>query len=153
MNKSCIFRITLCCLAVASPGQAQSQLEGTLFTGPEERELLDYLREEFVRNSANAGFNIEEAIPEIPEQEPVQAASVEHSFGGIMTRRDGMRSIWLDGRLRAEADLPAGFTIVEVDGVLSLRVARAGGAVILKPGQTLDMGTGVVVENFERNQT
>jgi hypothetical protein len=122
-----------------------------LFTQPEEREYLDYLREELLRTQAEAGFDIEEAaIPEIPDATPIEEAGpVEVSFGGIMTRRDGSRRIWLDGKLLEESALPSGVSVGDSSS-LTLRVTQGNTVFLLRPGQTVDLTTGTVMENFQR---
>lgn len=136
-----------------SPG-AHAQLEGTLFTQPEERAYLDYLRDEFLRNNAERGFDIEEAaIPVIPTDEvAAPAGPIEFSFGGIMTRRDGSRSLWLNGAVLAERDLPAGMSLVGADRGTSLRIAHEGRTYVLRPGQTVDLVAGKVMESYQRTQ-
>lgn len=131
--------------------QACAQLTGTLFTQPEEREYLDYLREEFLRNNQEAGFDIEEVIPVVPdEQAPVETGPQEFTFGGLMTRRDGGRSVWLNGRLLAENELPAGISLMNADPSASLRIAQDGKTFMLRPGQTVTLATGVIIENYQR---
>jgi hypothetical protein len=131
---------------------ARAQLEGTLFTEPEERAYLDYLRGEFLRNNAEGDFDIEEAdIPEIPEAVVATAETgpVEYSFGGAMARRDGVR-IWLNGNLLAESELPEGFRLIESGSNIALQIAQDGKTFVLLPGQTVDVTAGTVVENFQR---
>ena len=61
-------RLAFCCALALPATDARAQLEGTLFTKPEERAYLDYLRAELLRNNAEDEFNIEEAdIPEVPD--------------------------------------------------------------------------------------
>lgn len=140
-----------CVLAMTAAG-AQAQLVGTLFTQPEEREYLDYLREEFLRNNAAEGFDIEEtAIPEIPVAEATEPSGpTELSFGGIMTRRDASRSVWLNGRLLEESELPDGISLMNGERTASLLIAYEGDTYVLRPGQTVDLTTGNVLENFQR---
>lgn len=145
-------RLTACCFALLLAANARAQLEGTLFTEPEEREYLDFLREEFLRNNAAADFNIEEAdIPDIPQAVAAaeEAGPIEYSFGGAMARRDGVR-IWLNGNLLAASELPDGFSLLESGNTMSLRIVHEGKTFLLLPGQTVDVTAGTVVENFQR---
>jgi len=131
---------------------ARAQLEGTLFTEPEEREYLDYLRNEFMRNNAANVFDVQEVeIPDIPDATATQTETgpVEYSFGGAMTGREGIR-VWLNGRLLAESELPEGFSVVQSSRNVSLRIVNNGKTYLLLPGQTVDVTTGNVVENFQR---
>jgi hypothetical protein len=146
--------LLFCSFLVLLATEARAQLEGTLFTKPEERAYLDYLRAEFRRNNPEADFNIEEAdIPEIPNAVVVEEATgpEEYSFGGVMTRRDGIR-IWLNGKLLAESELPEGFSVVESNRSVSLRIVKDGNTYVLLPGQTVDVTGGTVVENFRLPQ-
>ena len=140
----------VCALALPA-GVVHAQLTGALFTEPEEREYLDYLREEFLRNSAEAGFNIEEtAIPDIPDGQAAPSGPVEFTFGGIVTRRDGSHSIWLNQRLLEESELPDGMSLVTGEGSPSLRILYSGSTFVLRPGQTVDLTTGTVTATASR---
>lgn len=155
MNKIVAYvRMAACCSMALLTVEARAQLEGTLFTQPDEREYLDYLRQEFMRANAAEDFDIEDVvIPEIPEDvvavEP--AGPVEYSFGGVMARRDGVR-VWLNGQLLGESELPEGFSVVEAGRSFSLRVVHEGQTFVLLPGQTVDVTAGSVIENFQRAQ-
>jgi hypothetical protein len=154
MKLASAFRIAAYYALALAATQVQAQLEGTLFTQPDEREYLDYLREEFRRTSTEEGFNIEEsAIPEIPDSQVVTPTGpVEFTFGGIMTRRDGSRSVWLNGRVLAESELPTGISVVAGARSASLQIVDKGNTYLLRPGQTVDLTAGTVVENFQRPQ-
>lgn len=151
--KSSLYVIAAAVFVGASAG-AHAQIEGTLFTQPEERAYLDYLRDEFLRNNAERGFDIEEAtIPVIPGDDvAAPAGPTEFSFGGIMTRRDDTRSLWLNGAVLAERDLPAGMSLVAADRGTALRIAHEGKVYVLRPGQTVDLVAGNVMESYQRMQ-
>lgn len=145
------FSLLLPALLLANPGQAQ--INGALFTLPEERVYLDYLRQDFLLRTQDAGFNIEVVeIPEVPEGQAVEETSgpVEHSFGGIMTRRDGSRSVWLNGRLLTESELPESFSLVGDGQGLSLRIEHEGRIFLLRPGQTANLANGTISEAYQR---
>ncbi|MGV3590046.1 MAG: hypothetical protein ACO1PZ_00055 [Gammaproteobacteria bacterium] len=145
--------LLLIALLGASAG-AFAQIDGTLFTQPEERAYLDYLRDEFLRNNAEQGFDIEEAaVPIVPGAEDAQPSGpVEFNFGGVMTRRDGSRSVWLNGVVLAESELPGGMSLVSADNGISLRIVHEGKEYLLRPGQTVDLLAGSVMENYQRPQ-
>jgi hypothetical protein len=155
MNKIAAYmRIAACCAMALLTVEAHAQLEGTLFTQPDEREYLDYLRQEFLRTNAVDDFDIEDAaIPEIPEDAAAVEATgpLEYNFGGVMARRDGVR-VWLNGQLLGESELPEGFSLVETGRSFSLRVVHEGQTFVLLPGQTVDVTAGTVLENFQRPQ-
>lgn len=135
---------------VLAPMAGQSQSLGTLFTTPEERAYLDYLREDFLARTAEAGFNIDEnAVPEIPEDENQVVDVVQFHLDGIMTLNDGRRTVWLNGSPIFERDLPANARIVSADGVSALRLSTADNAYIIKPGQTVDITTSEIWDAFD----
>lgn len=144
--------ILACCMLASAPVAAQ--LTGTLFTSAEQREYLDYLRQEFLASSSERGFDIDEAeIPEIPEAvaEAAEAAGPEaYTLGGIVSLRDGTQRIWLNGKALGEAELPREARLVRDNGVPALRFSTANGTYLLRPGQTLELTAGSVVENYQR---
>lgn len=144
---------SLLLLLAATP--ASAQLQGTLFTNPEQRDYLDFLREEHLARSRERGFDIDEVV--IPDLPPEVAAPppepVIYRLGGIMSRQDGSHSIWLNGRSLDEDSLPGGATLVRENGTLALRFATPQGAVLLKPGQTLNFDAGRVQESYEEGSS
>ena len=135
--------------------QAQESKLGTLFTSPEEREYLDYLRKDFVTRSELATFNIQEdVIPDIPvtEEEPGNAEPeiIEYRFGGVMTRINGNRIAWLNDKQTAESDLPSTMRLVNSESGTTLLNIRANGrAYQLKPGQIINLETGSINESSQ----
>jgi|GEM_PF-2945367 hypothetical protein len=145
---SCIGML-LCMLSLPVP----AQMRGTLFTSPEQRAYLDYLRQDFLAKSRERGFDIEEAeIPDIPDDAAQEQAPEIYTLGGIMARHDGSHTIWLNGQALSENDLPAGVTLTKNSGVEALRFTTATGSHLLKPGQTLELTAGSVVEAYQRPQ-
>lgn len=131
-----------------------AQLTGTLFTSPAQREYLDYLRQDFLASSSERGFDITEAeIPEIPTAvAEAEAAGPEvYTLGGIVSLRDGTQRIWLNGKALSEAELPPEADLVRDNGMLALRFSTANGTYLLRPGQTLDLAEGLVLENYQRS--
>ena len=148
MKRSAVFRWISFGTVIALAVPVHAQLQGTLFTEPEERDYLDYLRQEFLRSRAEQGFDIEEVeIPEIPvDAAPVDTGPLEYDFGGLMTHRDGSHSVWLNGALMDEAQLPEGFDLVRNSGATSLRFSHEGFTYFLKPGQRVNLASGTVSE-------
>lgn len=146
--------VLLVCLSATV---ARAQEIGKLFSTPEEREYLDYLRAEFLLNSQEQGFDIDRTVtPEIPvvEEAPEPEPSViEYSLGGIMNRRDGSRTVWLNNQAVNEADLPSNFTLLERNGALTLRIEDDRGTFYLRPGQQVNLTSGVVSESFQIRNT
>lgn len=145
--------LILACSTMASM-PAVAQLTGTIFTSPEQREYLDYLRQEFLASSKERGFDIDEAdIPDIPDAVPgvEEAAGPEfYTLDGIVSLRDGTQRIWLNGKALREAELPSEARLARDNGMLVLRFSTATGSYLLRPGQTLELTAGSVIENYRR---
>jgi hypothetical protein len=134
------------------PGQAQDF--GTLFTSPDEREYLDYLRAELVRTRQLESFDIEEDfIPEIPVAEEVVETSrpeiSEYKFGGIMVRINGSRMVWLNGRQVSESELPGNMTLLDSASGMMLNIRTDAGNFRLKPGQVFNVLSGTVSDSYQ----
>ena len=113
----------------ALPLIAQAEL-GRLFHTPEQRALFELARK--------TGPVSAIAEPDVPS--PEQGLSVS----GIVTRSDGKRSTWVNGRLEYDAPVSG-----KRDGS-QVWVKVPGGEVKLKVGQSLDPATGQVAESYRR---
>jgi hypothetical protein len=133
---------------------ATAQLQGTLFSNEEERAYLDVLRRNFLAERLARGFDIEETdivIPDIESgNEAAPAGPVYYTLGGIMSRRDGTRRIWLNNQPLEENRLPANASVISDNGILVLQFPTPNGVRILRPGQTLELNGGDVVPNYRR---
>jgi hypothetical protein len=132
---------------------AQILVQGKIFTSPEQRQYLDKLRKDFLAKNQQKNFNIEESlIPEIPDNTPnTPAAVVEYSFDAIMTRADGRLTIWLNHQSLTEQQLPKGFRLVREGSTVALKVtANDGHALLLRPGQTIELNSGVIKEHSHK---
>ena len=111
----------------ALPLMAQAEL-GRLFHTPEQRAFLDLARK----------TGPESAIVEPDAPSTEQGLSVS----GIVTRSDGKRSTWVNGRVEHDAAVSG-----KRDGS-QVWVKVPGGEVKLKVGQSLDPATGQVAESY-----
>ncbi len=130
----------------------QAQTFGKVFTSQEEREYLDYLRDDFVTRSQLRTFNIDEdVIPDIPDAVVTEEAPVvvTYKFGGIMTRINGNKMVWLNGQQIAENNLPPDFSLVNSNLGPLLRITSEGRRFELKPGQTINMQSGLVTDSYQ----
>ncbi len=137
------------CLLSALPAYAQY---GHLFTSAAEREYLDFLRAEYLRNNQVDDFNIAETIPEIPVIEEEVTANTGPEFyrlGGIITQRDGSRTLWLNNVAVNERDLPQNMRLLTAGNTLALRISLEQGTFDLRPGQTLDVFNARVRDGFD----
>jgi|GEM_PF-2489791 len=136
-------------LASAQSSSAQSSSLGLLFTTPQERAYLDYLREDFLQRTASQGFDIQtEEIPEIEAPEPEQ--NVEFRLDAVITNQDGSHTIWLNGAPVREWDLPQDVSLIARSGQNMLQISTSSASYQLKPGQTINLTTGELWESFER---
>ena len=101
---------------------AQAQDFGRLFFTPEERAALD------ARRRAR--------LPDKPAVAPAVAATVTR-VDGYVRRSEGPSTVWVNGG-RVEEASPGS------DARVSIPLGQGAGRVRLKPGETLDRGTGEV---------
>jgi hypothetical protein len=147
-------RIFSLCLIMLLSQSCLAQFQGKLFTTPEERVYLDALRANFLRESREQGFDITETgpppLPEADEQANETAAPVEYTLGGILTRSDGTRTVWLNNQPIAESNLPANMRLVADGPQVALRIGTGANFFLIKPGQTVNMSTGEILEAYQR---
>lgn len=145
------FAILLLCAA----NPLLAQLQGTLFTSAEQRAYLDALRAEHLARGRERGFDINDNPPPLPpprEAEAPASPPLIYSLEGIMSRRDGSYSIWLNGRSLAESELPSTARLSTDNGSLGLRFSTPQGNVFLKPGQVLNFDAGQVQESYQTTE-
>lgn len=143
--KSCIiFSLCLTRLAFA-------QEIDTLFTTPEERAYLDFLRAEFLLNNQANDFNIDEVVPAVPViEEAIEAPTVSfYSLGGIFTRQDGSRTVWLNEQNFDENNLPGNMMLIASNSTTLLRIQTDAGVYDLRAGQTLDVVNNRILESWQ----
>ncbi len=124
---------------------AEAQRLGRLFSTPEERALLDELRRE--RKIVAPDPQVTEIVPDTPTVEQV-------TINGVVLRSGGTNSAWINGRqVDAGARTREG---VRVDtspadgGRVKITLPSGAETIDLKPGQKIDVDSGVVVEAYER---
>lgn len=108
--------------ALLVPGLPQAQELGRLFFTPEQRAALD------ARRRAR--------VPDKPAAIPA-VASPTTRVDGYVQRSQGPSTVWVNGATADEA-------IAGSDTRVSVPVGEGGARVRLKPGQTLDRGSGEV---------
>ena len=116
-------------LVCALPLAAQAETLGRLFHTPEQRAQLDLARKSTPLNATG---------------EPDVASGQGLSVSGIVTRSDGKRSTWVNGRVEHDA------AITNKQDRTQVWVKLPGGEVKLKVGQSLDPATGQVAEGYRR---
>ena len=126
-----------------------------VFTTAYQREYMDTLRREYLRRQQRGGFDIDQDIPSMVEESGEEEASTPILFhlGGIMTRNDGSRVVWLNGIRTEEADLPDTMSLRNNNGSPALRITEQEQSYLLRPGQTLNLDTGSLLEAYELPQS
>ena len=116
------------CLALAPAARAQEL--GRLFFTPEQRAALD------ARRKAR--------VPDKPAAE--RPASPTTRLDGYVKRSDGPSTVWVNGEglLETSPEAPRIGATRRDDGRVSVPVGESGARVGLRPGETLDRGSGEV---------
>lgn len=102
---------------------------GRLFFTPEQRALLDTARRTMPMNAGGAA-----EAPSAPD----------FSLKGIVTRSDGKRSVWVNGRVEQGSVRPG------MQERNQVQIQLPSGEVKLKVGQSIDPATGQVTESYRR---
>ena len=128
-------------LALSLPACAAAAADlGRMFFTPEQRATLDKARKQSGRVEAE------------PEFKPPPAPLPQNvSVTGLIRRSDGKHTIWLNNRVISEhqtGGIKAG--IGRRDNQVRLRVPDGGRGVDLKVGQTLEIVSGSIEENYAR---
>ena len=121
--------LILLSLVCGGAARAQSAPIGRLFFSPEERAQLDAQR-------ANGGAPPQpvQAAPPAPPPPPV-------TMNGVVKRSSGKSTVWLNDT--PQNDDNNQLATPAADPSVTLRLS-SGRKVVLKPGQTLDLGTQAV---------
>ncbi len=124
---------------------AEAQRLGRLFSTPEERALLDELRRE--RKIVSPDPQVVDIVPDTPTVEQV-------TINGVVLRSGGTNSAWINGRqVDAGARTREGVrvdTSATQGGRVKITLPSGAETIDLKPGQKIDVDSGVVVEAYER---
>ena len=133
--------VLLLALLILAPGMACADSLGRLFYTPAQRTQLDVARSQ--RNPIN--------VPETPtEAAPAPPAL---TYSGVVRRSDGKSTVWINNRAVRDGEALSGVAVlgrVRPDGGIRLNLLPNKGAVDLKVGQTLEVDSGSVAENYER---
>ena len=153
MKRDVVFRllIVFCALAAtAAPMPAAAQAApaadpvGRLFFTPAQRASLDIARTQRARNTL---------VNERTVDETVAPAAQTITYGGMVRRGDGKSTVWINGRPVNDNDPVGGVSLVgrvRPDGGVSLQVPQSGHSVNLKPGQSIELLSGVIEEAYSR---
>lgn len=125
---------------------AHAQQLGRLFLTPEERTLLEELRREseIVESEPSAVVKPVEDVPAVEQL----------TIDGLVIRSSGANSAWINGRPVTGGSSSREGVRVETTpargGRVKIKLPSGVDTVELKPGQKIDVDSGVVVESYER---
>jgi hypothetical protein len=119
---------TLALLALLTLAPVHAETLGRLFHTPEQRALLDQTR----RNTPAGVLSPDNSAADMPGV----------TVNGIVTRSDGKRSTWVNGRMENGT--------IGGNGNGSVRMTLPSGDVQLRVGQHIDPASGQVTESYRR---
>jgi hypothetical protein len=133
-------RATCVCALMLLAWTAGAAELGRLFFTPEQRATLDKARQQ--NNRAEVGTENEQPAAPVPQN---------ISVDGVIRRSDGKSTIWLNNRVVGE-QLKSGVkaTARANDSRVRLSVPDSGRDIDLKVGQTVEIVSGTVAENYLR---
>lgn len=122
--------LLLLALSAALAPTVQAQELGRLFFTPEQRAALD------ARRKAR--------VPDRPAAATVVSPTTQ--LNGYVKRSDGPSTVWVNGEglLETSPEAPRIGATRRDDGRVSIGVGESGARIGLKPGETLDRGSGEV---------
>lgn len=138
--------LALAAALLSVPHDVDAQRLGRLFSTPEERALLDGLRRD-QRIIEPEPQSVVDIAPEVPMVEQV-------TIDGVVLRSSGANSAWINGQqvsggartrdgVRVDASAAGG-------GQVKITLPSGADTIDLKPGQKIDVNSGVVLEAYER---
>lgn len=121
--------LLLVAASIALVPAARAQELGRLFFTPDQRAALDARRK-----------------ARVPDKPAAAAASPTTRLDGYVQRSGGPSTVWVngEGQLETSPDAPRIGATRRDDGRVSVPVGEGGARVGLRPGETLDRGTGEV---------
>lgn len=131
---------------------------GRFFTSPEERAMLENMRllasQPVVAPEPEPEPVVEVAVPE-PEPEPaVELQMPGVTVNGVVYRKGGKSTAWLNGENTLEGDLESQYLHVDGDAIkgqqVPVHIPVQEQPIELKPGQTWQPGTGQVLDIYTR---
>ena len=129
---------------VAAPS-LQAQSLGRLFSSPEERFQLDEIRREY-----EYGSPVEEETTEVAETsaDPIE---LQLTINGLVVRSSGTNSTWVNGsRVSRGESTREGIKVRdEAGGEVRITLPSGIDTVKLKPGQKIDVASGVILDAYE----
>jgi hypothetical protein len=136
------FALTFALLLIADPVAAAEPL-GRLFFTPAQRSSLDVARSQNTRVTVDTESTNEQAAP----------APEVLTYGGMVRRSDGKTTVWINNRALHEKETVGGTSIINrprPDGSIRLQIPQSNRSVDLKVGQSVELLSGTIEENYAR---
>lgn len=146
-SNSFLFCLTAVLYALtASPGLAGENL-GRIFFTPNERVALEGSRH-LNENDAATGQTTEAEARSAP------APTTGYTLQGVVRRSENRHTVWLNGETLTTAELPPRMRLITPVAGAQIQVEAPKGKKPwrLKPGQTLDMDTGLVHDTYRQTR-
>ncbi|MDH3314667.1 MAG: hypothetical protein OER43_02720 [Gammaproteobacteria bacterium] len=138
--------LALAAALTSVPHAGEAQRLGRLFSTPEERALLDELRRD-QRLVEPEPQSVVDMNPEVPMLEQV-------TIDGVVLRSSGANSAWINGQQVSGGARTRDGVRVDAsaagDGQVKITLPSGADTIDLKPGQKIDVNSGVVLEAYER---
>lgn len=132
-------RLAAAIVLMLGAGTAAAAELGRLFFTPAQRATLDTLREKNIGKEA------------VSEKEPAPPLPQNVTLDGVVRRSDGKNTVWLNSRaVTAPKAGGIGVSTGKNDNRVRLRVPESGRSIDLKVGQTAEIVSGTIAENYSR---
>jgi hypothetical protein len=152
-----VIAAVLVVLAASAAPAANAQRLGRVFTTPEQRRALDEIRAqaEFAQPDVQAE-QAREAVPiAAAAQQPSGPAISSLTINGVVRRSGGKTMVWVNGHEVEHGKLTRDGVLVESaqrsSGDVRLRLPSGTESIALRPGQKIDVGSGLVLEPYEKD--
>jgi hypothetical protein len=146
--KQAIALITLTGLSLAANLAPAAEPLGRFFFTPAQRAQLDVARSQKSRATLAS-----EPTDETAAAQPLPEVL---TYRGSVRRSDGKSTVWLNNRTVQDQQPVEGLAVVgrvNANGDITLQVPQTNRTIELKPGQSVDLGSGIVEEPFARSVT
>lgn len=132
-------RLAAAIVLMLGAGTAVGAELGRLFFTPAQRATLDTMREKNIGKEA------------VSEKEPAPPLPRNVTLDGVVRRSDGKNTVWLNSRaVTAPKAGDLGVSTGKNDNRVRLRVPESGRSIDLKVGQTAEIVSGTIAENYAR---
>lgn len=132
-------RLAAAIVLMLGAGAAAGAELGRLFFTPAQRATLDNMRE---KNIGTETAGVKEPAPPLPQNV---------TLDGIVRRSDGKNTVWLNSRaVTAPKAGDIGVSTGKNDNRVRLSVPESGRSIDLKVGQTAEIVSGTIAENYAR---